>query len=114
MTRPLATLTLVPLLVLGGAWAAVAQTETATGSAVEVPFGEFVFEVDGEQALTACVVERRESLTGIFVTLQLFTRLETGDVVPSLAYSTRATGVLAEAHVEACFLLAPEPAEAEG
>jgi hypothetical protein len=118
MTRPLAALTLVLALLLGGVWAAQAQTTVATppadGGSVDVPLGQFVFSVDGDQALTACVTERRESMTGIFVTLQLFTRLESGDVVPSVAYATRATGVLAEAHVEQCFLLAPEPVGAGG
>ncbi len=77
----------------------------AAAPTVKVPVGPYDFEVDGNEPLTACVVERRESLAGTFVSLQVLVRLESGDIVPLSAYTTRSTAVLADAHVDDCFTL---------
>jgi hypothetical protein len=72
---------------------------------VAVPIGPYDFSVNGDDPLTACVVERRESLDGIFVSLQVIVRLESGDMAPLSAYNTRATGPFTDAHVDDCFVL---------
>ncbi len=119
--RPLTLLLLaaVAIAISFGAHPAIAQDEPAAEaptpldappSTVTVALGPYDFEVDGNEALTACVVKRDETLDGIFVEVQLFVRLATGDVIPGYSFDTRAVGTLAESHVDSCFILAPEGA----
>ncbi len=113
--KPLLALIAVAIPLLVGPLAFAQETPVpptpappAAAKNVTVPLGAYDFVVNGDEPLTACVTERKEALDGIFVTLQLFVRLDGGDVVPFAAFPTRATGALADAHVEACFVLTEE------
>jgi hypothetical protein len=83
---------------------ALAEEEEA--ETITVSVGPYDFPVDPNQALTAYVVGREETLEGVFVTLQLLARHEAGNYVPLAEFTTRATAALAEAHVDTPLILA--------
>jgi hypothetical protein len=72
---------LVLLLLLGGAWAAHAQTTPTSPAAppadgrVEFQLGQAVYELDPTAAVNACIVAHDETLDTEIVTLRLFGRV---------------------------------------
>ncbi len=81
-------------------------TPSPEAQTIKVPVGPYDFSVNGDDPLTVCVVGTSESLEGTFVSLQVIVRIESGDMIPVLSYTTQATGPFVEAHVDDCFVLA--------
>ncbi len=84
---------------------ALAQDPPKKEDPIIVNVGTYEFPVDPQQALTAYVVGREETLDGVFVTLQLLARHKDGNYVPLALFTTRATAALAEAHVDTPLVL---------
>jgi hypothetical protein len=84
---------------------ALAQEKDEPTETITVSVGAYDFPVDPNQALTAYVVGREETLEGVYVTLQLLARHEAGNYVPLAEFTTRATAALAEAHVDTPLIL---------
>lgn len=86
MTRPIAALTLVLALLLGGAWAVKAQTTPTSPAAppadgrVEFMVGDITYELDPRFALNACIVGER--IDAGQVTLRVFGRTAVGTFEP--------------------------------
>ncbi len=109
MTKRLAAL-LLAALILPGAWVARAQ-ETPTPDpgegavTVAVDYGAYTLELEADEPLAACVVERRVTLDGASATVVVFVRHDDGSRTPLGTFSSEATAALQDAAVGSCLNL---------
>lgn len=71
-----------------------------------VDYGDYTLEIDADQPLVACVVERNETLDGTTSTAVVFVRNLDGSRSPLGTFLSDATAALKDASVGECLSLA--------
>lgn len=80
----------------------IAPAEAREAATVEVEFAGFTFELEADEPVQACVVERVESLDGSDVEYRLFVREPGGEFSSVGVYPSPAIGALATANAGDC------------
>lgn len=101
-------------VVLPGSVAGIASAQqgseiaTAQPTTVTVDLGEWTYELNGNEPLSACVQETRVDYEGTYATLLVFVRHLDGTVAPLGTFTSRATAALEQAAVGDCLTLEGE------
>lgn len=89
--------------------AAQDETPAPSPTIASVDLGGYTFDLEGDEAVQACVIEERADLDGQYATIIVLARHLDGQFYPLGTVETRATGDLGRAAIGDCLTLEMTP-----